>query len=257
MPSPRTRRTYRPSLLNALDGEWRRISSDPDHEATVVGWAGRYPSMAGRTSLTELLETIRSGPLDVSEAVVWDLLDLARSDRLAVRVVLQAIVPGLGAKAQMLTGWSNRLGSDMVRTGEIDQLLLSAALAAIDHAIGQRRNRPLLSILWRTHRLVVREMRAEEHWRQRVRLETTTTRRVAAVDADDPDPHGGSALADLLASARRDGVLNDADTELLWLIGVEGYDYTDLQERLGVSYACIRQRRHRAETRLAQLRQAS
>ncbi len=129
----------------------------------------------------------------------------------------------------------------------------AAALEAIHNAIGTRRKWPVASILRRVHRIVAREMRNEERWHHRVTLDD---RLITDGPTPDVDEAESDDLVDLLRAATRRGSLSASDVELMWMIGVGGYDLHELEGHFGASYSCLRQRRYRAECRLAELREA-
>ncbi len=239
-------------LLRALDVEWRTIVADDAHEDWLAGLAVDRLPLRGLDSLSELVAVVRTGTIERSTEIVWELLDVAVADRFALRVLLQCIVPGLNKEVRLLTYWADQLGADDVTTDEIDGLLLSATLEAIGDVVGKRRNWPIKSILRRTHRIVERELRAEEQWRYRVQLADQPT----GLRTVQPEPSPADALAELLSDATQQGVVARRDAELVWLVAVEGYATEELQDHFGATYACLRQRQHRAASRLAELRVA-
>ena len=239
-------------LLRALDVEWRAIVADDAKERWLAALSLDRPVLDGLGSLGDLVAVVRTGTVERSTEIVWELLDVAVDDPFAVRLLLQCIVPGLNTEVRRLTYWVDQLRVGDLTPAEIDGLLLAATLEAIGGAVGKRRNWPIKSILRRTHRILERDLRIEEEWLRRVRLE------------DEPlvlhhvqlELEPAEALAELLNDATEQGVVAQRDAELVWLVAVEGYAAEELQDHFGATYACLRQRQHRAASRLAELRAA-
>lgn len=167
---------------------------------------------------------------------------------MAARTVLQLIVPGLAGETRWLVSWARRVAPDMLRDGEVDQLVVIAGVEAVRHAAGTRRAWPIL--LRRVHRTLVRETRAIESW---VRSTTVLDEVWAPASPDDGEVSPGAALLDVLLRARGTGAVSAAEVRVLWLIDVEGYTSAELAPDLGISPRAVAQRRLRAEHRLIDL----
>lgn len=233
-------------VLPRLDVEWQRILNDPSSVRRLASWRLDYPILEPCVTLDEVLEAVDGRALEESSEVVWSLLALAGSDELARRTVVQVIVPGLATEAAWLMSWARRVDARLIDDGEVDQMLLDAAMAAIADAIGLRRRWPIKSILRRVHRLLIRETRR----RERTRCEEPTELDRATVDASG-SPSAAAMLVEILNEGRERAVVTDRDVELLWLIGVEGYTTDELAPGLGISPRAVAQRRLRAESRLS------
>ena len=122
----------------------------------------------------------------------------------------------------------------------------------IRHAAGKRKPWPLSSILRRTHRVLRRDVLAEDRWRTSIvltdcpRLEDTTG----------PEPTAAELLAEVLDDARTHGAMSASDVELVWLTRIGGYQPVELEGRFGVNGDCLRRRRQRAEARLIAMAEA-
>ena len=235
-------------VLPRLDDDWKGILRDASSRRHLECWKVTSPVLEPFGRLEELLEAIDDRPLDESSEIVWELLSLAGDDELSRRTLLQVIVPGIASEAEWLMSWARRVDQRLIVHGDVDSMLLDAALAAIDDAVGKRRSWPIKSILRRTHRLLRRETRR----REAVRCE-----RLAVADeviaAPASDPGAASMLVEVLNQGRERAVVTDRDVALLWLMGVEGYTTEELAPGLGVSPRSVAQRRLRAQSRLAHM----
>jgi len=178
------------------------------------------------------------------------VLPLARGDELAGRLLLQVMGRGVGGEAGWLMSWARRVDPHLIGSGDVDQMLVLAAMEAIRHAHGTRRSHPICSILRRTHRLLTREARAIETWQSKTLLDETEP---AATTADDPTSRPGKMLLDLLTEAADGGHVAPKDVDLIWLIDVEGYTSTELAPSMGITPRAVAQRRWRAEGRLSKM----
>lgn len=243
--------TERTDLLGLLDTEWAQLIEHPSNRRRLRRWQTEQPALRGVGDLDEVLRRIDERGLDESSELVWTLLELVDTgDDVAARTVLQAIVPGLAGEARWLTSWARRVAPDMLRDGEVDQLVVIAGVEAVNHAAGARRAWPICSMLRRAHRTLVRETRKIEAWQRSTSV---------LDDTDHPSPHAGdelppsAALRDTLTRARGAGAVSSAEVRLLWLIDVEGYTSTELAPGLGITPRAVAQRRLRAEHRLIDL----
>lgn len=240
----------RVDLLALLDGEWEQLAASPSNRRRLRCWQVERPRLRGVADLGELVERIDDAGLDESSEIVWTLLELVDGgDDVAARTVLQAIVPGLAGESAWLVSWARRVAPDMLRDGEIDQLVVIAGVEAVQHAAGTRRAWPISSMLRRVHRTLVRDTRAIESWRcttSPLDDERAQASPVAEVSA-------GATLLDALVRARDTGAVSAAEVRLLWLIDVEGYTSVELAPDLGISPRAVAQRRLRAEHRLIDL----
>ena len=102
-------------------------------------WGADHGCLVDIGGLGELIEVIRHGDFDVSNELVWSLLELAVHDQLAVRTVLQALIPGLGGELGWLLAWAGRTDHGLLDEGDVDQMLIVAVMEAIRHAAGKRK----------------------------------------------------------------------------------------------------------------------
>jgi len=237
-------------ILDVLDREWVQLSGGPSTRRHLRSWQALEPNLNGSRTLSELRARIENDDLEASSEMVWALLSLAPDDELVGRFLLQIIVPGLAGEASWLMSWARRVDPYLIGSGDVDQMLVLAAMEAIRHAHGTRRSHPICSILRRTHRLLGRETRAIEVWQSKTVLEDTEP---ASPTADDPTLRPGKMLLDLLTEAADGGHVARRDVDLIWLIDVEDYTSTELAPSMGITPRAVAQRRWRAEGRLSKM----
>lgn len=237
-------------ILDVLDREWAQLSSSPSTRQHLRRWQEAQPVLRGPRTISELHARIEAGGLEDSSEIVWALLNMAPGDELAGRFLLQIIVPGLAGEAGWLMSWARRVDPNLIGNGDVDQMLVLAALEAVRHAHGARRSRPICSILRRTHRLLRRETRVIETWHSKTVLEETEP---ALRPSQDPTDLPGKMLLDLLTEATETGHVAQRDVDLIWLIDVEGYTSTELAPSIGITPRAVAQRRWRAESRLSRM----
>ena len=234
-------------VLKDLDLEWDQLAASSRASRQFRGWRHRHACLEPIDDLRDLIETIRNGDVDGSSELVWAMLDLAADDELAVRTLLQVVVPGLGGELEWLLEWARRTDPGLLDGGDVDQLLVVAAMEAIRHAVGQRKPWPVMSILRRAHRVLRRETATEEQWHKMTVLTATVTS-TAVVE---PEESPADRLAGVLGEASERGAVSRDDAALVWLTRVGGYQPVELETRFDATGDCLRRRRHRAEARLA------
>ncbi|MGD9755312.1 MAG: hypothetical protein AB7W59_30330 [Acidimicrobiia bacterium] len=239
-------------VLKDLDREWEQLAASTRALRQLRLWRLRHDCFECIDGLSDLVAAIRTGDRDGSIELVWALLDLAAEDELAVRTLLQVVVPGLAGELRWLLEWARRTDPGLLDGGDVDQLLVVAALEAIRHAVGQRKPWPVMSILRRAHRVLRRETATEEQWHKMTVL--TTTMPATAVAETDESP--AARLASVLDEASQRGAVSRDDAALVWLTRVGGYQPVELEARFDATGDCLRRRRHRAEARLAQWAEA-
>lgn len=239
-------------VLKDLDFEWEQLAASSRASRRFRAWQHRDACFEPIDDLCDLIEAIRNGEEDGSSELVWALLDLAADDELAVRTLLQVVVPGLGGELKWLLEWARRTDPGLLDGGDVDQLLVVAAMEAIHHAVGQRRSWPVMSVLRRAHRVLLRETATEEQWHKMTVLTATTL----AASPIEPHESPAARLASVLGEASQRGAVSRDDAALVWLTRVGGYQPAELEARFEATGDCLRRRRHRAEARLAQWAEA-
>ncbi len=183
-----------------------------DTRPTVAGWRQRCTALTGADDLDDVLTGVRRAPDQVLASLLsWG----AAGDRLAWRVVLQAML----GKAVLVGA-----GSDDRVAEAVSELWVVIAEYPL-----QRRPRSIAANL---------------SWMLRRRLAPTP---LVAPEPEVVEPGAGATLA----HARRLGLLEAAEHELLWLVYVEGLTSASAAQALGVSAELVRYRCSRTLRRLA------
>lgn len=225
--------TFRRSSTR-LHGEWRRLRRRPDHLDRVSVW--------GFGPIDDLDELLVLCGLDQSPAPDHDLhirrlVELARNDDLAARVVIQRLLPGL------LTVVARRGRQGYRTSGDPLDELLGATWVAVRTFDPGRRPSSLAAALvsdaeYRVYRAPFRRRRADPV--DPTTLELTTLR---------PDsPHPADELTELLADAEDAGLPRcdlDLAQRLLTSTSTEA-----IAAALGVTARTIRNRRKRLTDQL-------
>lgn len=238
-------------VLTALDDEWQQIARCHRSTACLRTWETDHACFEGLGNLGQLVAAVRTADAERSTEMVWALLELAVDDQLATRTLLQIVVPGLGGELRWLVEWARRTDHRLLEGGDVDQLLIAAAMEAIRHASGRRKPWPVMSILRRAHRVLLRETGMEEDWRRVNALADPDHERSIRCE-----PSTDESLGGLLGEASRTGAVSRDDAALVWLTRVAGFQPAELEGRFAASSECLRRRRHRAEARLVRWAEA-
>jgi DNA-binding CsgD family transcriptional regulator len=233
----------------------------------LAAWQATDCCFAGCAGLDDIVDRIRHGPIDESRQLCWALLDLvAAGEDLAVRVLLQAMIPGLVSEmARWLVDAARSPSARYALDGtmEAEQILVTEATQAIADLAATRPRWPIADLLSRAHRLTLRQIRAERAWTAHnvilADVADTHARRHSS-SPDRPDVTSRSVevgfsaaeqLAGVLARHVRAGTITPMEGQMVWLTRSAGYRPTDIARRYGLSADTFRRRRHRIEARLA------
>jgi hypothetical protein len=237
------------SLARQLDAEWERLATAPSTRRALARWSSVEPALAGWSDLEQLRGVAhdRTDPARADQ-ILAALVRLAaldgHADRFATRVLLQLLIPG----AVRLAGSLAPMLGDR-----------SAAEAAVfaELAIGIR------TYPWRRRpRRVAANLLLDCRQRLTRRHQRTRPEVPAGVGSDlDPQiPDTSSieaaeaavALRDLLAWARRHGVLDPLEARLLLASHVHDIPVSELVAVFGRSRSSLFAARASAERRLRQ-----
>jgi DNA-directed RNA polymerase specialized sigma24 family protein len=223
-------------VVAALEREWDALAT-----TTLSGrlrrWSQREPQLAEFSTAGELVGSLRRlrGDHDAENAILAALLREARTDPLAARVVLQALLPGLKRLA-------SRLLHSAAERDELWSLLLAHGWERIrSYPLERRPRRIAANLLLDTAHATLATLAAERrsHAQAGV-LETTTTEPVAAADE----------VEVVLARAVRAGALSREEAVLILQTRIEGVPLASIAAGGAVAYEALRKRRRRAERRL-------
>jgi len=136
--------TEHSDLLSRLDAEWTHLRTSRRALRTARGWAQAYPDHPLATVVADLgdLDEIRQATQRSSnpeggcersdDAILLALVELARSDELAGRIVLQHLLPALIVQARRYRSFTDR-------TDPIAQVVPAAWLAIRSFDVERRR----------------------------------------------------------------------------------------------------------------------
>lgn len=247
------------SLPSQLNSEWQLLCGQPQAARALARWSSTHSGLAGHEDLHSLLRAIQRGP-NSPDPTLLALLELAQAgDRLAGRVVLQAM---LGAAV--------RLAGSIVRRpdvlGDRDEAQ-STAIAALWQVISTyplqaRPRRVVANLVMDTLALVQRGHTGSSHFARTFPEQSfgdvTVLGPVPHHDDPDLDETAGPADAELLtllAWSVRSRVISLEQARLLarvYAVDGGGGDRTAIAADLGLTEAALRQRCHRLARRLRQ-----
>lgn len=238
----------------ALAMEWAVISTGAAARRAVLRWGETEPALAGAETPAGVIDTILSAPEEESIAVTQAVLRLARSDRLAARLLIQVMVPTLATEcfrsSRML-----RAGRVPVTSSEVVALVIGAAA----EAIGSYARRPVVPFPLRTIRRRMIEIVIARRSRLMKQAEVESVQFAEAThpsgDPMDTEPTPAELLADTLTTAVELGIVSGQDAQVVWLsrrFDVSALAQADNDAR---EHERLRRRRSRAQRRLIENRE--
>lgn len=238
-----------PNIIKALDDEWETLGTSRRYRESLARWAEAEPVLSGFGSPAEVVKRAeRRGDPAGSNELIGALLRLA-DDPLAARTLLQALLPGLAARAAR-GAWaaraSRRCAPACEGLDELDQEVVASAWERIRSLAGTSPDWPacvLVEGAWRRVR-----QRAETARARSCRSAPLTGAARAEVDLDRP---AAEALTVHLVDQVRRGRLKPAEAGLVYTTRVLGHSPSDLAQCLGIDARALRARRTRVERRLA------
>jgi len=126
-----------------LAREWARLRTRPDHLASATDWGLTDDATRPLQSLDDVLAAVgfQQAPDRTADARLRRLVEIARDDELAARVVLQRIMPGLLAVVRRRRGMTDHVFEELVaaawiaiRTFNPDRSPINTAAALISDA---------------------------------------------------------------------------------------------------------------------------
>jgi DNA-directed RNA polymerase specialized sigma24 family protein len=221
--------------VRSLDREWEQLARGSLRQRLGV-WAGSEPTLAPFTDAQGLIRFLRGGasPVD-KDRLLRALVAIARDDRLAARVVLEAVMPGLKRLVERAT-------FDERDREELWSLVLAHAWQQIrGYPLERRPAKIAANLILETRRQALAEFRRE---RQRRYDEPPTPADHVPVP---PPPRG---VDEVLNSAVRAGAISGVEAELILRTRIDGLTVVEAAAELGVPYMRVYMRRQRAERRL-------
>jgi hypothetical protein len=224
-------------VIELLEAEWPSLAAGP-LRAALAAWSEQESALTGFETPQQLLRHLRGlrGNRRAEDEILAALLRRARSDPLAGRVVLQALLPGLKALA----------GRILLDVGERDQLW-SALLAHCwerirRYPLERRPTRIAANTLLDTLQKTTRELKRERRDRERFGNELPAEQAAPGLHVRDV----GEVLERAVAAA----AITDEEADLILRTRIDGVDLHTRASEIGLAYNSLVVRRLRAEKRL-------
>jgi hypothetical protein len=230
------------SVFEMLDGEWRRLGVDRTagrRLGDVCYLAGGARDLAGVESF------VRAASAPEADRVLLALVNRAVvGDDLAARVLLQLLLPGTRSLARRW--WA---------LGDHDERAAAAVMAVYHrirtYPVERRPARVAANIL----------MDAAQELRRAVpKIHTTPTPYCTTTETSHDDTvtlHPAVELAQVLADAVTDGILEPGDAELIAHTRIAGHRVADIAQHRGLRPRTLWDRRQRAEHTLTTTRRTA
>lgn len=232
--------------LVALEREWRTLVRGQLGVA-YRRWSEADPVLAAFDGPERLLAFLwnEEAPPEVQDRALGALLRLARTEPLASRFILQALLPGLKARAGQLLrprrGREHEQSS--LERGDLWQVLFVELLERIRTYPLERRPRKIASnLLWDTVHVAYDELKRASTFLSDLPLDEPLEVAEAPETPEDVDT--------VLRRAVLARAVTAADAELIAQTRIEGVGLQELAHRLGVTYNAVKVRRQKAERRL-------
>jgi DNA-directed RNA polymerase specialized sigma24 family protein len=226
----------RAGVLRRMDAEWAALQEDGSAAQACRRWAEGTAELAGCGSPADVLDRVAGAP----DVVLGGLLaGAARGDRLAARVVLQALLPKVV-----------RMASVDPRA-EVDDYVAAMWCSVAAYPVARRPTSVAANLALDTLKAV--------HRQRHPAPDVVTSPEVVLQAADHPhaavvgrtvDPAGPS-VADVLDRARQHRLVDPATTDLLRSVYADGLSGASAARRHGLSPGAVRQRCSRAVKVLA------
>lgn len=233
------------AVLKHLDAEWRRLACSPDARRALIRWRAKQPALAGLSDFDELLDRRRDPA--VAPPLLAALAALAPSDHLAVRVLLQALVPGLVRLSHTVGRGHDDAVGDMI----------SLAWERIATYPATRHGDVAANVL-RDVRKRYQQLCQLDHPRKRYQGDSkfdsdtaVAERRQPAASAEDVAME--RAVLDQLRAAVRKGIITRPALRVMVQTRILGESVSELAARSGMSRNTVASLRFRAERRLRQV----
>jgi hypothetical protein len=241
---PRSRTVCRPAF-DALDREWAALVRSPDAAAALRRWSSA-PELAAPDLDTLVAAIWRALKTDADRACA-QLAGRAPSDKIAARVLLQVLRPGLRNLGRRLA-----LGGSF---DDVDQELLSLAWERIrTYRVDRRPTAIAANILLDVRKAYIRAI--VDPRGKLVSLDGLPERRwpaAASAEHEAIDSHLPSLRRAhaRLAAAVDTGAITAVSAAVVWRTRVQQHDDVDVAAELGVAVRTLQRRRQRAERELA------
>lgn len=235
--------------LVALEREWKSLVQGRLADE-LRRWRLREPALSRFESPQRVLAFLWDWKASASEkdCVLLALLRLARTEELAGRVVLQAMMPALKALARgFLKRHPDSETEPALEREELWQVLFTAMLQQIKtYPLTARPRKVAANLRWDTHHAVTAEF---DRARTALEKELPEAEPLEPFAEEEwvPPPEDVVLPLQRAVAAR---AINAAEARLILETEVEGVPLRLAAKRLGISYNAAKHRRRRAERRL-------
>ena len=204
-------------MFKRLERDWEIEGASPAAQAALARWARSQPALRAVTSPLEVVQRCHdrrdaAGSRDLVEAVLAE----AKDDRLAVRTVVQALLPGLAGVARRARGL--REGSVLVWESleELDQHVVALAYERVADLAGTAQPWAAQTIIDGTWQRLRTYARSE---RRRVRCQAEFAQGQLNLE---PPVSAAEELAAVLSEAVGRGVVEPAHASVVYAFRVGG-----------------------------------
>lgn len=234
-------------LFRKLVSEWIDLNADPNTASTIRRFGKQQPILANYNSPGQIVDAIDSSDWDTIDALLGALLRLFQDGhQLAGRILLQQFLPLVSAITRPPQSRNEARWIEDRRHIAIAELWNLAGTMDIDHYAGHL----LGDIRW----LLRRRFAATAH------VDTREVPFGDAADVVDPTTPAAESTAPLrsdhyrldavLSWAHNNGIITQAEVELLTTIYIAGNRCDHIAAQMGLKPAAVSQRCHRAVKRI-------
>ena len=224
-------------IVKQLDSEWGRVARSPEARRAIIRWGRSHPVVVGMADLDEVL-TARRDHARADQILRALAAEAGRGDLLAVRTLLQALLPGLLRMA-------STAGHD--DPAAADELIALAWERIRTYPVG-RDGGVAANVLLDTRKA----------YRQHRQFEVPCgVELVSDPPADDCTPEqeaAGRAMLEALRDAEDRGLVTHTAVVAIIRTRLYGERLSDVASEQGLTLRALQQVRWRAESRLRALR---
>jgi len=233
--------------LVTLEREWRTLVRGR-LGLEFRGWRAAESALARFESPDRLISFLwdrKASPVE-KDRVLAALLRLARTEPLAGRVVLQAMLPALKVlAAEFLRRDPDREGEPALEREELWQVLFLSMLERIKaYPLDDRPRRIAANLRWDTKHAVLAEL-------DRTRVAHHELPKDEPLEPiEESAPYTAEDVEAPLRRAVAARAISHAEADMLLWVDVDGVPLREAAERLGISYNAAKHRRQRARRAL-------
>ncbi len=232
---------YPVTVFDQLDFEWERLSASVELDQALESWTRLDERLGEFSDVDELLELLAdpSAQPERQSTVLLALLYLARTDRLAARLVLQRFIPAL----KRMAGWDHPLPQD----DWVTQVVSTAFEVIVTYPLERRPQRVAANIVCDVRKRLCAALANYRRGQAELACHRPACVEVVA------DPAEAVEAAQLVRWAAKHSRLARDTAHLIGLTRVAGYSLEELSAASGVPSSRLRQRRWRGERRMRHL----